>query len=96
MLSVFSETTKSESEDKNQKTQHGSVCISDEETLVEIKSFDRSHEGQGKTMEKFLGLWDRPCTAQVWSNDPKNRKVGPVKHYHWKTALKQIFRNPKK
>ena len=67
-----------------------------EETLVEIKPSDRSHEGQGKTLEKFLGLWDRPCTAQIWSNDPKNRKVGPVKHYHWKTALKQIFRNPKK
>lgn len=64
-----------------------------EEILVEIKSSDRSHREYQKTLEKFLIAWDRPCTAQVWSNDPKNRKIGPVKHYHWKTALKQIFQN---
>ena len=65
---------------------------SGEEILIEIKSSDRSLREHGKTLEKFLELWDRPCEAQVWSNDPKNRKIGPVKHYHWKTALKRIFK----
>ena len=65
---------------------------SGKEILVEIKSSDRSLKEQGKTLEKFLELWDRPCEAQVWSNDPKNRKIGSVKHYHWRTALKQIFK----
>lgn len=63
-----------------------------EEILVEIKSSDRSQREHGRVLEKFLTLWDRPCTAQVWSNDPKNRKIGPVRHYHWKTALRRIFR----
>ena len=62
-----------------------------EEILVEIKSTHRTQKDHGKILEKFLKLWDRPCTAQIWSNDPKNRKVGPVSHYHWKTALKKIF-----
>ena len=66
-----------------------------EEILVEIKSSDRTQKEHGKVLEKFIKLWDRPCTAQVWSNDPKNRKIGSVKHYHWKTALKQIFHNAK-
>ena len=62
-----------------------------EEILVEIKSSDRSYKEQGKILEKFLELWDCPCTAQIWSSDPKNRKVGSVHHYHWRTALKKIF-----
>ena len=62
-----------------------------EEILVEIKSSDRSHKEQGKILEKFLEFWDCPCTAQIWSNDLKNRKVGSVHHYHWRTALKKIF-----
>lgn len=62
-----------------------------EEILVEIKSSSRSHREHGKILEKFLALWDRPCTAQVWSNDLKNRKIGSVRYYHWKTALKRIF-----
>ena len=66
-----------------------------EEILIEIKSSDRSHREQGKALEKFLSLWDRPCTAQVWSNDPKNRKIGPVRYYHWKTALRRIFQDTK-
>lgn len=65
------------------------------EILVEIKSSDRSQKEHGKILEKFLELWDRPCEAQVWSNDPKNRRIGPVKHYHWKTALKRIFQDRK-
>lgn len=65
-----------------------------EEILVEVKSSDRTHRSYGKTLEKFLQIWDRPCTAQVWSNDPKNRKMDRISHYHWKTALKKIFKNP--
>ena len=64
---------------------------SGKEILIEIKSSDCSLKEHGKTLEKFLELWDRPCEAQVWSNDPKNRKIGPVRHYHWRTALKKIF-----
>ena len=62
------------------------------EILVEIKSSDRSQKEQGKVLEKFLKIWDRPCEAQIWSNDPKNRRIDPIKHYHWKTALKRIFK----
>ena len=66
-----------------------------EEILVEIKSSNRSHREHGKFLKKFLALWDRPCTAQMWSNDSKNRKIGAVRHYHWKTALKRIFQDTK-
>ena len=66
-----------------------------EEVLVEIKSSDQSRREHGRTLEKFMKLWDRPCMAQVWSNDPKNRKIGSVRHYHWKTALKRIFHDTK-
>lgn len=50
------------------------------------KSSEQTHREQGKTLEKFLRLWDRPCVAQIGSNDTKNRN-----HYHWKTALKRVF-----
>ena len=62
-----------------------------EEVLVEIKSTDQTIPEYGKTLEKFLLLWDRPCKAEIWSNDRKNRKVGKVHHYHWKTALQKIM-----
>ena len=67
-----------------------------EEILVEIKSSKSSTEDQGKRLEKFLKLWDRPCQAQLWSKDPKNRKIGLINHYHWETGLKKIFLNEKK
>ncbi|MDE0119985.1 MAG: ATP-binding protein [Bdellovibrionales bacterium] len=62
-----------------------------EEILVEIKFSNRTTKEQGKTLEKFKKDWDRPCTTQLWSNDPKNRKIGEVRHYHWKTALRKLF-----
>ncbi len=62
-----------------------------EEVLVEIKSSDSTNKEQGKILKKFLTIWDRPCTAQVWSNDTKNRKVDGISHYYWKTALKKIL-----
>ena len=62
-----------------------------EEILVEIKSSDVANQEHGKTLKKFLSLWDRPCTTQLWSNDTKNRKVNGIHYYHWKTALKKIF-----
>jgi len=62
-----------------------------EEILVEIKSTDKSHKSHGKSLEKFLQIWDRPCSLQVWSQDTKNRKIEQVHHYHWKFALKKLF-----
>ena len=64
---------------------------SGEEILIEIKSTTRTQKEDGKVLEKFLEIWDRPCQAQVWSNDPKNRKINSIVHYHWKTALTKIF-----
>ena len=63
---------------------------SGEEVLVEIKSAERTYREDGKTLEKFLKLWDRPCSAEIWSRDKRNRKVGPVRHFHWKTALQKL------
>ena len=65
---------------------------SGEELLIEIKSSKESNKGQAKILEKFLKYWDRPCSAQVWSQDPKNRKIGSIKFYHWKKALKELFK----
>lgn len=62
-----------------------------QEILVEIKSSDIVRKEHGKTLKKFITLWDRPCTAQIWSNDTKNRKAGGIHYYYWKTALKKIF-----
>ena len=62
-----------------------------EEILVEIKSSDISHKEQVKVLKKFSSLWDRPCTAQLWSNDTKNRTVDGICYYYWKTALKKII-----
>ena len=61
------------------------------EFLIEIKSTERTTKEDGRKLEKFSKIWDRPCGAQVWSNDLKNRKIGSVSHYHWKTALDKIF-----
>ena len=61
------------------------------EILVEIKSSQITNKEHGKTLEKFLQVWDRPCDLQVWSQDTKNRRIGTVRHYHWKTAVKKLF-----
>ncbi|MCZ0931590.1 MAG: AAA family ATPase [Oligoflexia bacterium] len=65
-----------------------------EEILVEIKSALVTNKSHGKVLEKFLPFWDRPCSLQIWSQDEKNRKIGTVQHYHWKTALKKLFKKP--
>ena len=64
---------------------------SGEEILVEIKSTDIIRREHGKVLRKMMTLWDRSCTAQIWSNDTKNRKVDNIYCYHWKTALKKVF-----
>ena len=61
------------------------------EILVEIKSSNQTSGEQAKLLEKFKKSWDRPCEAQLWSNDLKNRKIGEVHHYHWQTALRKLF-----
>ena len=61
------------------------------EVLVEIKSGVRALEKHAKSLQKFMETWDRPCTGQLWSNDPKNRRVGGISFLHWKTALKRLF-----
>ncbi|MCY4513442.1 MAG: hypothetical protein OXB86_07115 [Bdellovibrionales bacterium] len=61
------------------------------EILVEIKSSNETNKEQSRILEKFKKNWDRPCDAQLWSNDLKNRKIGEVYHYHWQTALKKLF-----
>ena len=66
---------------------------SGEEILVEIKSAARTKKEHGKTLEKFLKLWDRPCEAQIWSQDPKNRKIGSISHLHWKSAINKLFQS---
>ena len=65
-----------------------------EEILVEVKSALTTNKNHGIALKKFLLVWDRPCSLQVWSQDEKNRKVGLVHHYHWKTALKKLFKKP--
>ena len=62
------------------------------EFLIEIKSSERTKKEDGQKLEKFSKIWDRPCVAQVWSNDIKDRKIGSVSHYYWKTALNKIFK----
>ncbi|MDE0151121.1 MAG: AAA family ATPase [Bdellovibrionales bacterium] len=62
------------------------------ELLIEIKSSEHTKKEDGQKLEKFSKAWDRPCVAQVWSNDLKNRKIGSVSHYHWKTALNKLFK----
>ena len=62
-----------------------------EEILVEVKSTECTQREHGNKLEKFLTRWDCPCSAQIWSNDPKNRKVGNVHHYHWEKALQNVF-----
>lgn len=62
------------------------------EFLIEIKSTECTTKKDGQKLEKFSKIWDRPCVTQVWSNDLKNRKIGSVSHYHWKTALDKIFK----
>ncbi len=64
---------------------------SGEEILVEIKSSDIVNQEHGKTLRKMTAVWNLPCTAQLWSNDPKNRKTNGIHYYHWKTALKKVL-----
>lgn len=61
------------------------------EILVEIKSGTRALQEHSKTLHKFMKTWDRPCAGQLWSNDPKNRRVKGISFLHWKTALKRLF-----
>ena len=62
-----------------------------EEILVEIKSTENTKPEQGKGLQKFSKVWDRPCLLQIWSQDTKNRKSGGIQNYHWKSALKKLF-----
>ena len=64
---------------------------SGEEILIEIKSTDRASKNEGKVLEKFALQWDRPFTAQVWSQDKRERKTGSVHFYHWKSGLQKLI-----
>ncbi len=61
------------------------------ELIIEIKSTEESNREHEKNLVKFTKIWDRPCMAQVWSNDSKNRKIGSIQHYHWQTGIKKVF-----
>ena len=62
------------------------------EVLVEIKSSLESRNEQAQALRRFVKCWDRPCEAQLWSQDPMNRKKDGVHFYHWQHALRKLFK----
>lgn len=59
--------------------------------LVEIKSTVAVDESHARTLKRFAADWNRPCEAQIWSNDPHAKRWGQVESLHWRTALERAF-----
>ncbi len=59
--------------------------------LIEIKSSDSPQETEVRGLQTFQSDWDRPCEAQMWSNDPVAKKIGDVLCLHWVEGLQNLF-----
>ena len=61
--------------------------------LIEIKSKDRVHSEDAKTLETLGKDIDQKADRWLVSNDPVERCFGSTRAIHWQKALKELFTN---
>ncbi len=59
--------------------------------IVEIKSSQHIAETDVKALQKISSCWGRPCEAQLWSREERERVVRGIACLPWKTALEKIW-----
>jgi uncharacterized protein len=59
--------------------------------LIEIKSTNKVTDEDVRTLQRFANDWDRPCEAQVWSQDPLVKRIGKVFVLPWQEALSNLI-----
>ncbi len=59
--------------------------------LLEIKSASRVTDDDVRSLKRFLGDWDRPVEAHVWSLDPLEKKIEGVHCLPWQIGFKTVF-----
>jgi len=55
--------------------------------LVEIKSTTQVQPETVKNLERFVNDWDAPAEAQLWSQDPHEKRLGSVLVLPWEKGL---------
>jgi predicted AAA+ superfamily ATPase len=60
--------------------------------LLEIKSKQHIQAEDVATVSRFLKDWDRPCEAQLWSQDPISKEINGVQIYPWQEGFKKILK----
>ena len=55
--------------------------------LVEIKSTTQVQPEAVKNLERFVNDWDAPAEAQLWSQDPHEKRLGSVLVLPWEKGL---------
>lgn len=64
--------------------------------LVEIKSTSRLQEQDASSLARIAADWDRPCEAQVWSLDPREKNIGTIACLPWRAGLDGAFRTARR
>ena len=59
--------------------------------LIEIKSTNKVRIDDYRQLGKFAQDWDRPCLAQVWSEDSLEKRDGLVSCLPWQTGIRRAF-----
>ncbi len=59
--------------------------------LIEIKSSSLLSKEDAKSISSIATAWDRPCEAQIWSQDPTLKTISEIKCKPWKTGLESLF-----
>ncbi len=59
--------------------------------LIEIKSSSLIKQADTKSILNISTAWDRPCEAQIWSQDPNLKTISEIKCLPWIKGLESLF-----
>ncbi|MEI7973733.1 MAG: DUF4143 domain-containing protein, partial [Bdellovibrio sp.] len=59
--------------------------------LVEIKSTKNVVQSDCKSGLSIQSAWDRDCELQIWSLDPREKRIETAHCFFWQTGLRDIF-----
>lgn len=55
--------------------------------IVEIKSTDRVTGEHASKLKRYARDWDRPCRAEIWSQDRNAKVIDGIECKHWKKGI---------
>lgn len=64
----------------------------EKDLLIEFKSTKKVKANDYRNLLHLSQAWDRPCEAQIWSNDHLEKKDQTVECLFWQNGLKKLFR----